>query len=110
MNTKTDSKLIEEVVKEYRNLFSTGHSEMPKDELVFVPDKESKRGEDWLRITLTTTIARVREEEYKRLEAVLERMSWDIKACSQSLPKRTRSARRRWRQRRNHGLLSLKNK
>ena len=29
---------------------------MPKDELVFVPDKESKRAEDWLRTTLISLI------------------------------------------------------
>ena len=49
-------KTIQEIVEEYRSLFSTGHSEMQKDELVFVPDKKSKRGEDWLRTTLTSLI------------------------------------------------------
>ena len=69
---EADSELIEEVVKEYKNLFSTGHSEMQKDELVFVPDKESKRGEDWLRTTLPATIARVRQQYHQELSALIE--------------------------------------
>ena len=80
-------KTIEEIAEEYRSLFSTGHSEMPKDELVFVPDKESKRAEDWLRTTLTSLI----EQEIalmaeKKNEISKKHPNWDgkigyIQAC-----------------------------
>ena len=74
MNT-TPHTDVEEIVKEYRNLFSTGHSEMSKDELVFVPDKESKRGEDWLRTTLTSYGDQCRREgEEKTLSNMYENL------------------------------------